>query len=207
MSDRPDARAASPGLAARLGTLRRRLVRGAWMVRFERVLDASDAAPPAAPAGVAVRRATPADDVLVDALALGREPMARRRARGETAFLAALDGRPVGCTFLARAPVTLDGYLLAHAPRPDEAYHYGLHVLRDARRRGVADALSRAVAAAARADGARVLTCWVDERNRAGVAVQDRVGLRRRERMLLIVVANAVSLIPWRRTLAPEGTR
>ena len=53
MSDRPDARAASPGLAARLGTLRRRLVRGAWMVRFERVLDASDAAPPAAPAGVA----------------------------------------------------------------------------------------------------------------------------------------------------------
>lgn len=176
--------------------LRHRLLRSVWMVQFACALDDTlDAEASVHPASdVVIRRATPDDDTAVQRLALGREPIAQRRARGDVALLAELHGRPVGCTFVARAPVCLDRYFLSHVPRPHEAYHYGLYVVRDARRRGIAAALSYRAADAARASGARVLTCWVDTRNGPAVALQEHLGLAPQARMLLCVIANRLSV-------------
>ena len=92
-----------------------------------------------------------------------------------TALLAEEDGRIVGTVY-------------ANTASPDFGYVFGLYTVPDARRRGTAVALMRAIASVLRDEGRRYVVLSVDTPNEQARALYDRLGFEDAARMLRIEV-------------------
>jgi ribosomal protein S18 acetylase RimI-like enzyme len=91
------------------------------------------------------------------------------------ALVAEEDGRIVGTVY-------------ANTASPDFGYVFGLYTVPDARRRGVAVALMRALAAFLRDEGRGFVVLSVDTPNETARALYDRLGFEDAARMLRIEI-------------------
>jgi ribosomal protein S18 acetylase RimI-like enzyme len=91
------------------------------------------------------------------------------------ALVAEEDGRIVGTVY-------------ANTASPDFGYVFGLYTVPDARRRGVAVALMRAIAALLRDEGRGFVVLSVDTPNETARALYDRLGFEDAARMLRIEI-------------------
>jgi len=80
------------------------------------------------------------------------------------------------------------GTVYANTTSPDFGYVFGLYTRPEARRRGVAQALMRAIASALRGQGRRYLVLSVDTPNEKARALYDRLGFEDAARMLRVEV-------------------
>jgi GNAT superfamily N-acetyltransferase len=175
----------------------RKIVRRQWLVSFERQLSADPAAEVAVPPDVVIRRATLDDCAALAPFIIG-VPAERRLAQGQIALVAELDGQLVGCIWLSRGPVSLPRQLTVR-PRPHEVYSYGLRVLPELRRRGIARALIRSYSPEVIRLGATVTFNHVDAWNRPAVAVQQALGATVREETFGVVLLDRFAITLWRR--------
>ena len=105
----------------------------------------------------------------------------------------------VGCIWIAMGPIRLPFSPLPIVSRPRERYSYGLHILPEARRRGIAQALKRLSMDEARRSGGKVCVADVDAWNSAAIAVQRAVGARLRYETCGVFLFNRIGLPLWRR--------
>ena len=80
------------------------------------------------------------------------------------------------------------GTVYANTTSPDFGYVFGLYTRPEARRRGVAQALMRAIASALRGQGRRYVVLSVDTPNEKARALYDRLGFEDAARMLRVEV-------------------
>lgn len=80
------------------------------------------------------------------------------------------------------------GTVYANTSNPDFGYVFGLYTRPEARRRGVAQALMRAIASALRGEGRRYLVLSVDTPNEKARALYDRLGFEDAARMLRVEI-------------------
>lgn len=76
------------------------------------------------------------------------------------------------------------GTVYANTVSPDFGYVFGLYTRRDARRRGVAKALMRAIASVLHDEGRRYVVLSVDTPNENARALYDQLGFEDAARML-----------------------
>lgn len=177
----------------------RRVLRRQWLVTFEMPVPPTGPLDVAPPPGVVIRLGTANDARALAPLLVGREPMERRFARGDVVLVAELDGRLVGCQWITGGPFRLHYHRGEIALRPRERYCYGLYVLPEARRRGVAAALERALLPEAQRVGTMLYFCHVSGWNRVSLAMHSSVGWIRREESVGIILLDRLAITPWRR--------
>jgi GNAT superfamily N-acetyltransferase len=180
-----------------------RIIRRQCLVTIEIRLPAESAAEATPPPGVVVRRATPHDSAALAPLIVGLPPESRL-AQGQIGLVAELNGQIAGCIWFSRGPVYLSSKLTGR-PRSHEVYSYGLRVLPELRRRGVAQALVRSCWLEAARLGATVFFGHVDGRNRSAIAMWRSVGVTTREELLGLVLLNRFAVMLRHRRPGEQG--
>jgi GNAT superfamily N-acetyltransferase len=175
----------------------RRIIRRQRLITFEMLLSGAALAETDAPPGVIIRRVGPADSSGLAPLIVGRSPE-ERLAQGQIGLVAELDGELVGCIWFSRGPVNLARQISAR-PRPHEVYSYGLRVLPELRRRGIARALVQRRSLEAARLGATVCFSHVDAWNQPAVAVQRALGATIREEVFGVLLLDRFAVTFWRR--------
>jgi GNAT superfamily N-acetyltransferase len=153
----------------------------------------TDGVPPDPPAGLHIRPAGPDDAEALTPLLQGGEPVAERFARGDEALIAELHGKPVGCVWLLGGPVRMPHYLMRVGPRPGVSFTRGLYVEREARGRGIGEALTAAARDLA-LQRDTTLNSYVDPGNPPAVAIRRRLGYERQEGVALVIFLNRLCL-------------
>jgi ribosomal protein S18 acetylase RimI-like enzyme len=169
----------------------RRIIRRQRLITYEMHLSGEAVAEAVPPPGVLIRRVRRTDSSGLAPLIVGRS-LEERLAQGQ------LDGRPAGCIWFSRGPVDLARQLSAR-PGPHEVYSYGLRVLPELRRRGIARALVQRRSVEAARLGATVCFSHVDAWNLPAVAVQRALGATVREEAFGLLLLDRFAVTLWRR--------
>jgi GNAT superfamily N-acetyltransferase len=191
-------------LRASLAAALRRILRRQWLVTFESQVSPHGSVELAGLPGVVIRRATADDSVALRPLLFGPDSVGRRLARGDVGLVAEMDGRLIGCVWIAGGPPRQAYHRVKFAPEPHERFAYGLYVLPEVRRRGVGLALMQAREIEARRAGASLVFSHVDAWNGAALALQAALGATPRDETFAIVLVDRFAVTLWRRR--PPGT-
>jgi GNAT superfamily N-acetyltransferase len=199
-------RASLPTPSSPLFKTLRRLVRRQWVLTQESAVPTDAPVEVAPPPGVLIRPAT-ADDAAALAPLVRGEPVERRLTGGDIAVVAEVDGRLVGCCWLANRPLRVAFLCIKVKPRAHRWYGYGGYVLREFRGRGIHPALQRARLREAQRLGVSSLWGHVYLPDARAVTVHRRFGWVPMEESFGLVLLNRFAITLWRRRLDHPGRR
>jgi GNAT superfamily N-acetyltransferase len=151
-----------------------------------------DGPKPDLPSGVTVGAPTPAELGELGSL-IPRYQLAERLDRGDQCLVARLEGRVVGCIWLAPGPLPSDYYPTPVSLAPDEVYTDGLFVDRAFRGQGIGGALLRARIDAARERGYRACLSHVRAGNTPALRSHARYGNPVVEDVYSVVLCRRIS--------------